>query len=362
MQEQTKEKDRIALVEIAGSHDECLMTQMLALRSVSAHVTWITGSAMYARCAHLHSLIDDVHIVDVEGKAWGDFRKVKRIVAFLTENQISKVVFNTAQGGHVRNLAMLMPKNIRCYGIIHTLRKFQDSFTQKIISKTVKNYVVLSDDLLAKTKIPEGIRVGTFYPVDFPHFDTQVDKPEDETWITLTGGMETRRKDLAAMMDILHQTPEKVRFIFLGKTDLNDPGAQTFIHDLKNQEMTNRVVWFDDFVSQEQFDAFLRQTDFLLPLIHPDTPSSEQYIRNQISGAFLLSFSYQIPLLIHHRYEQEKDLRESSWFYDIATFDVSLEHAINHRIQLHTKIANEPKWKPEFQHRNFLRFIEVLPE
>lgn len=350
---------KIALVEFGGSHDECLLSQMLALKSAKATIYWVTTPGMYQRCTYLHHLIDDVYFVELEQKAWGDFQKMKSLVDYLKKEDVTQVVFNTAQGGNVRNLAFLLPKSISAYGIIHTLRKFNGSFTQRLINRKIKKYFVLSDDLLKRTQIPTGLEVKSFYPLDFPHFTTDLMKNPEETWITLTGGVETRRKDLSSMLDIILRTPANTRYIFLGKTDLNDPGTLHFLEQIKINQFEKRIIWFDSFVNQELFDAYLQKSDFLLPLIHPDTPSAEQYISNQISGAFLLSFAYHIPMLIHHAYESELDLKKSSLFYELDSFSTCLVHAIEQRSKLVNAIANEEKWKAGYQYRNYLRFISV---
>ena len=351
---------KVALIEYAGSHDECLLTQMRALKSVDAQVIWVTSTAMYERCTYLHEYVDQVYLIDFKGKSWYDFQQNRKLVQFLLKNHVQKIVCNTAQGGNIRNLSLMIPRSISCYGIIHTIRKFYGSYTQSIINKKFKKYAVLSDDLLKHTILPEGLSVQSFYPVEFPHYPISVEKPEGEVWITLTGGVETRRKDLSAMMEIVEQTPKHVRFIFLGKTDLYDPDAMQFIYQLEEAKQIDRIVWFENFVAQETFDSYLQQTDFLLPLIHPDTPSAEQYISNQISGAFLISFSYHIPLLIHHSYETEADLRKSAFFYHIQSFYEALDHAIENRANKAEQIANTEKWNPEFQHRNYLRFTGFI--
>ncbi len=351
--------EKVALVEFGGSHDECLMSQMLALKSVRTTLVWVTTESMYQRCSYLHHLIDQVYFVHLKQKAWTDFKTMKALVGFIKKEGISKIIFNTAQGGNVRNLAFLLPKSIEAFGIIHTLRKFNGSFTQRLINRKIKKYLVLSDDLLKRTEIPTGLTISSFYPVDFPHFDLKLEKAANEIWICLTGGVETRRKDLSSMLGIIEHTPDFVKFIFLGKSDMNDPGTRHFLGQIEQNKWTNRITWFDSFVSQELFDAYLKQADFLLPLIHPDTPSSEQYINNQISGAFLLSFSYQIPLLIHHSFETETDLKLSSCFYDLDTFPESLEKAIDQHPKIQNKIKTTEKWQPEFQYRKYLRFTSI---
>jgi hypothetical protein len=239
------------------------------------------------------------------------------------------------------------------------VRKFQGSFTQKVIHRKVKKYVVLSDDLLERVYPPAGISVGSFYPVSFPRFDQMPDKQRGELRITVTGGVENRRKDLASVIDFIQQTPETVQFVFLGKTDRDHVDAQAFLQRVESLGLENRVRYFTDFVPHETFDTVLRGTDFLLPLIHPGTPSASEYISNQISGAFTIAYGYTIPLLIHEQYSTEDDLRISAHFYTEETFAEELKEAVARHAELQARIAAEEKWTAAFQYRNYLRFLDI---
>lgn len=350
---------RIALVELGGSHDECLLTQMEAIRSAGWEIVLVTNRRLYDRNPHLHPFCNETYFIEPTGKAIRDVLLMRRLVRFLKATGVSKVVFNTAQGGHVRNLALLLPKRIQAYGIIHTIRKFQGSFTQKVIHRTIKHYVVLSDDLLRRIQPPAGISVGSFYPIAFPHFDAIIEKPSGEIRITITGGVENRRKDLAAVIGFLQATPTDVHFVFLGKTDRSHPDAQAFLQQIASAGLESRIRWFADFVDHATFDATLRQTDFLLPLIHPGTPSADQYINNQISGAFTIAFGYDIPLLIHEQYSTENDLQISAHFYTEATFAEELEIAVAQHAALQDRIAREEKWTKAFQFHRYLTFVGI---
>jgi len=353
------EKQRVALIELAGSHDECLLTQMEALAIAGVETLLVTNRSLYDRNPHLHRFCSEVYFIEPAGKAIGDFLLMRKLVKFLKAQQVTKIVFNTAQGGHIRNLALLMPKSIQCYGIIHTIRKFQGSATQKIIHRAVKNYVVLSDDLLKRIEPVAGIHVESFYPIAFPHCIIVPDKPEGTFRITITGGVENRRKDLSRAVEFMEKTPSSVQFVFLGKTDLRHPDVQRFISLIKEKQLEDRVTYFTDFVDHPTFDAVLKQTDLLLPLIHPGTPSGEQYINNQISGAFTIAFGYKIPMMIHTFYQTEEDLRLSSHFYTEATFPAELQVALSKRDELSQKIRSVEKWKLEFQLNKYLAFLGI---
>lgn len=349
----------VALVEFGGSHDECLLTQMEALKNAGIPIVLVTNRQLFERNPHWHAYCRSACFVEPTGKAIGDVVLMRGVVKFLKQQQVTKVVFNTAQGGHIRNLALLLPRSIKAYGIIHTVRKFQGSFTQKVIHRMIKRYAVLSDDLLHHIAAPPGIHVGSFYPISFPHFEQAITKTSGEIWLTVTGGVENRRKDLSSVVGMLKATPAHVRMIFLGKTDPEKAEVQTFLYQLEEEQLRERVILFTDFVDHPTFDNYLQLTDFLLPLIHPNTPSADEYINHQISGAFTLSFGYHIPLLIHEAYQSEADLQLSAHFYQPESFTADLENAINERNTLVERISTTEKWQPSFQYQRFLELLEL---
>lgn len=348
---------RVALLEIGGSHDECLLTQINALKTVDAEIHLICDKNVRKRNEYLNPTFKGIFEVNTTGSALGDVRLMRGIIRYLKENKIEKVVFNTAQGGHIRNLALMMPKSIKCYGIIHTIRKFNESFTQKVIHRMIKRYAVLSDDLLKRVKPNEKLYVQSFYPIEFP-LGEKAEKPENEIWIAIPGGLESRRKDLAAFPNMISEIAENVRFIFLGKSDFSQTDTQLFIEIIKEKNLTDRVMLFDHFVPTEQFLAQIQAADFLLPLIHPNTPSANEYISNQISGSFSLSFGLKIPLLIHEAYRAEDDLKKSAFLYTPETFTETLKTAIQSRTNKIVDITSVDKWHSSFQHTCFLKLIE----
>lgn len=349
----------VALVEFGGSHDECLLTQMEALKNADIPIVLVTNRHLFERNPHWHAYCRSACFVEPTGKAIGDVVLMRGVVKFLKQQQVTKVVFNTAQGGHIRNLSFLLPRSIKAYGIIHTVRKFQGSFTQKRIHRMIKRYAVLSDDLLQHIAAPPGIHVGSFYPISFPHFEQTLSKPEGECWLTVTGGVENRRKDLSSVVGILKATPAHIRMIFLGKTDTEKAEVQAFLHQLEEEQLRDRVVIFTEFVDHATFDQYLQLTDFLLPLIHPNTPSADEYINHQISGAFTLSFGYRIPLLIHEAYQTESDLKLSAHFYHSETFSSDMKAAMNERNRLVERISTTEKWQKAFQYQRFLELLEL---
>jgi hypothetical protein len=350
--------EKVAVVELGGSHDECLLSQFYALKSRECYILFVTTQEVYDRNSSFHSLIDELKIIHFKKRAWTDFVQMSRLNSVFKKEGYSKVILNTAQGAHIRNLCLSAPKSTEFIGIVHTLKKFEGSFTQKLIHRKIKKYFVLNDYFLERIVPSRGIAVTSFYPLRFPHFNTTIEKATGEKWITIIGGVENRRKDLTGSISLMKSLIEKgFRFIFLGKSDFSHPDVIAFNSYLKGAGIEQQVQLFDTFVSAETFDAYLKETDFIWPMVHPNTPSAAEYFKNQISGAMNVSFGYKIPMLIHQEYAQKWKDFEFAIPYSLDNFTEQVLKANDEQLILQDKLKSAEKFNPLFQEKKYLDFI-----
>lgn len=319
----------IVLIEIGGSHAECLLSQMHAIKTKGHEIVLICTDNIKVQNPIFDKYVDKFYIVDLSGDRKKKKNEIKNIWRQLKASNVKKVIFNTAQGNHVRNLCLYALFNkIEFIGIIHTTLKFKGSFTQRIINWKIRKYLLLSDHLLSTIPPPKGVTLDYFYPIRFPSFNKEIKKKT--AIVTIIGGVENRRRDLSKFADMLISTKDiDVSFVFLGKTNQYDEEVIAFRQQIEHHDLTEKVISFDDFVPQEIFDAYLRNTDLIIPLIHPNTPSADQYFKNQISGAMCISFGYKIPLLIHEEYRHIAEMNDASFYYNEATFADALMRSIS---------------------------------
>lgn len=318
MKSKKKKVERVALIEVDGSHDECLLTQIYALKRAQLHVTLICTDDINQRNPHFEPLVDRLCIIDRSKK---HNKIVREILKLFRTHRIELAIFNTAQGAKVRDISVkLYFSKIQLVGIIHTTKKFGESFRQKVINLNMKKYFLLSAYLFHKVTPPSGIRASYFYPIRFPEFPTARVHNEKLT-ISIIGGVENRRKDLDGFMQLLKSVEhEKIQFVFLGKSEDERMEVKNLKNSLQSNGLLHLVKFYDDFVEPEAFDKQLKQTDILLPLVHPETPSAEQYFKNQISGAANVAFGYGIPLLMHEAYQNIHELKNRAIFYNLSNF------------------------------------------
>ncbi|GAB5417003.1 MAG: hypothetical protein Crog4KO_18700 [Crocinitomicaceae bacterium] len=349
-------KSRIALVEIGGSHDECLLTQMHAIHKHGHDLVLITTANVAERNPAFSNYLEEIVIVNAENT-----RKalVREVWNKLKDLKIEKVVLNTAQGKVIRDLCLKAYVHpMEFIGIIHTTRMFTESFTQKIIHRKIKKYFLLSEQLLKQVTPPKNVSIDYFYPLRFPTENRMVEKRNKV--VAVIGGVEERRKDLEGFIQMIQPLrSEKIRFVFLGKSDASKPEVPGFLQRLEEEGLTEMVQTFDQFVSQEIFDATLQNVDLILPLVHPNTPSADQYFRNQISGAMTVSFGYKIPMLMHTAYQSIAEMQPASFYYDVESFSSILKNALENAESKREEMRKHLPYTTEEQERRYANFLNI---
>lgn len=346
----------IALVEIANSHDECLLPQLLALKSTGVRITLVCNPQIRHRNPEFEVLVDQFIQLDMLGSQVQNFLTMRNLMRRLEKEEVKKVVFNTAQGGHVRNAIIFAKRSkMECLGILHTVRKVRDSFTQNRIHKKIKRYLVLAEFLKNKNDTPKGISLSHFYPI---HPVTQNGHTSAVGLnITLIGEVENRRKDLLSIPHLLDQLPAYTKLTFLGKSDPNSEERRKLEGDLKSRGHLDKVVFYDEFVPHSEFEQVLSTSHFLLPLIHPGTPSAEQYFENQIPGAMNIAFAHKIPMLIHAHFSSLSELNSASLYYELETIGEVVAKGVQELNELKTKMNAEPAYQFEVQAERYRQFV-----
>ena len=353
MDESIKIKGSVALLELGGSHDECLYTQLVALNKENRDVILVTDQEVHDRNPHFEPLVDEIRIMDTHLLRKRRSGELRRLLKFLEGRGVTQVVLNTAQGDVVRDLCLLsLFTPIEFIGIIHTTRKFKGSFTQRIINRKIKKYLLLSEYLLSTVKAPKGVKVGCFYPITLP----EINKTHHEGInVTIIGGVEKRRKDLEGFCSLLKDAPDNMQFTFLGKSNPENTDVIWLTDQIKSIGKENQVKLYEAFVDQSEFCEVLATTDIILPLVHPDTPSADQYFRNQISGAMNVSFAYKIPMFIHEHYQFIDEMKEASFYYNLQ---YGLTEITKERIDKKvSEMKAHKEYNQEYQEQKYLDFI-----
>ncbi len=349
-------KEVVALIEIGGSHDECLLTQFHALKSAGISIAFVTTQEVLDRNSSFENYIDHQLVLPKE-ELKSRLKSSKKIKRYLQKVNASKVVLNTAHGNIARNLAVLcLFSKMKFYGILHTTIKLEGSFTQKLISCKVKNYFLLSEFLCNKAQNISKLSFDWFYPLRFS-LEGKPSSLKTKKRIVVIGGVENRRKDLSGFVDMIEGIKTDAEFIFLGKSDSSNEEVIAFKEKLKKTGLESKVKLYDSFVSNKEFSEVVQSCDAILPLVHPNTPSAKEYFNRQISGAMTVAFGYKKPLLIHEGYAHIKEMQMTSLYYSQNNFDDILQE--NEKMkEVELTMKKSTVLQVETQEKRYLNFLE----
>jgi hypothetical protein len=303
----------VLIIEMGGSHAECIYSFVQALRLKSCKVHLLCNDKLlqgFPGKDQLEGIIalPDLSFMDQVKMFWQIRRYIRR-------NRIRTVIFNTTEVTLVRNLCFFLPR-INLIGVVHNARKLEKSFTfSNVFFKKIKKYLVLSDYLLQELQVPaeHHIDVASFYPVYFPASRLEIYKDPQELWVTIPGTVLTGRREYVPFLQSLLQQPlqENIRFIVLGNLDICEEVKQL----LAQEEFKNKnILVFDKELEYDLFHAYMQKTDIILPLLK--IREDNFYNTKRISGSFNLGVGYRLPFLLPASYNGNTDLQPFSFYYN----------------------------------------------
>lgn len=348
-----------AIVELGGSHDECIFSQVRFLKD--------QGYTVHIICTpNLEQQVSGFQ--DIDQFAFFNFKnigsvksiyKLIQIRKYLIKNQIDQVIFNTAEGNLVRSLTLFpFPEKINFSGIIHNGHKLLKSSSQRLISRKIKRYFVLNDYILPHLNNIDGIAVESFYPIFFPEPTyAPLPKTEGELWICIPGQVDFNRRDYNSLLYTLKQQKpaSKIKFIVLGR---DQSPAKRLREMIVEADLQESFTLFDSFIPNPVFYSYLQQCDIVLPLLHPSMPKFDQYQRYKITGSINLAFAYKKPLLCEESFNDVPDFQENAIFYNTEDLSSVLERLPALLEEKAPHLYQHPKWQFPYQQKKYLSFIE----
>lgn len=355
---------KVALVELGGSHQECLYTQIRFLKAVpGVRLTLVCDDSLQGAINHFDS-IDQVVIVPLK-KGIFQWQSLASLWKICKQEAFDKIIFNTAQGKIIKRfLKFPFPKSTIFYGTLHDIKKLENSHTQRIISRKVKNYFLLHHYLGKQVRQENysSLRFAVYYPVIFPQFASKNTlKSKDELWICVPGQVENKRRDYPGLFQSIEKQglSPRIKILLLGRC-AHQSGDGAFVkNEIKRLAIDSHVQLYDEFIGTELYHQIVAQCDYILPLIHPQTASVALY-EHQITGAFNLAVGYQLPLLLEKEFVRD-------YFSDFETVIYQKENlasCLNSLEAIPSKRKYQQQlWSFQVLQKNYLDFLNIsIPE
>jgi len=354
------EKETIALIELGGSHDECLYSQVLFLKKYGLRVHVILFED------HL-SHMDAYPEVDVwksykkPGGWLAEWKLVFHLLVYLKQHGIRKAVLNTAEGNLIRKLSLAAGSHTAFTGIIHLSSKLRTSRSQKIISRRISKYFVLADFIKENMeKSRTGVSIESFYPIYFPAGKASGAVHYQDYQICVPGAVDFARRDYQSLLDEMQsaEIPSGVKFVLLGRTSNKD--GQELKAMIRESGLEEHFTLFDGFIPHEQFYEHLKKARLVLPLITPHCKDFADYMDYKITGSFNLAYGFGHPMLQHESFAGTRIYRETSVFYRDGGLFETVNQCMKDPDGLNTvkkRIEDLPEFQFEYQAEKYIHFI-----
>lgn len=354
------------IIEIGGSHSECIYSQAGFLNESGYNLKLICSQNLSERIKKLN-LNNEVEYFNFGNSTADDWRLLRDLKRSIISKGESAVIFNTAGGNLIRNLLSFhYPAGIKFIGVLHDLGKLKESFTQKLINRKIRRYFVLNDYLKEDHPGALKIRVESFYPIFFPDFGKiELNKNEDVLWVCIPGNVEYSRRDYISLIDCLKldKINPNVKFVLLGSSNHFNSDAADLRKRINDIGLQNQFIFFDGFVEESLFHSYINESELVMPLIHKDHPFFKEINGSKISGTFNLAFAHKKPILCEESFDKFEDFRENGIFYTRNDM-IKLINKIadNKKIidELNPQRYSNPKWSFNFQKEKYISFIEKL--
>jgi len=358
-----KSKNNILIAEFTESHTELIHSQILFLLKNNYNITlWLNSDAEFE-----DKYSGKVKIIREGTKISSlNIGLLYKIVRYIQRNKIKKLVLNTAHGLLARNLCLLLINSkVEVIGVIHQAHKLLKSSNQKIISRKIKKYFVLNDYI--KTYIDfttqNFYNVGVFYPIFFNKPEEKLIEKSDKVIITIPGEVQQMRKDYIFLIEQIFKLKKEIRekfeFVFLGCASKQKSSDILELLD-KNKQIEDSIKIFKKHVAENEFNSYIQNSDFIMPLIHPSSKSYNEYLTTEISGAFNTAFAFKKPMLMYNSFKQFDDFKNFSTFYNENNF-IDILTALIDNNSSEVLIKNYDSYKKfdfDFQAENYIKFIE----
>jgi hypothetical protein len=354
-------EEAVALIELGGSHDECLYAQIKFLQAYGIPVQLVVSDELFERRLDRRHGAERVEVFPAARNRVTEWSLNAKVIKFLKGRGIRQAILNTAHGKGARTLCTLAPRSLELFGIAHNARRLLNwSVTQSLISRRIKQYFVLSDyiaDNLRSRRLKRA--VSSFYPIYFPMPEEAVDSG-GRFWIAIPGKPEFKRRDYLGLIAALGRSKlaSSVQFVVLGNSTAgNGPEVRRRVAEAGLDES---FVWFDRFVDYSTMLGCLGACQAVLPLLHPATDGFENYLRYQITGAFSLARAVGRPMLLHERFAECDEFRSDAMFYREETLIGSIDRMASNPGEL-TRLAHNASTCERFKFENQARqFVGCL--
>jgi len=298
-------KPSVLITEFGTGHSELFYSHALLLHHLGYKVHFLLAQNLQG-LEPTQIPLASVTLVNLKGP-FKALRLSFTIKKLIKKHRITHIMHNTASGNLLRSLCHLLPKKVMQAGVLHQANKLKDSSSQRIITKRVKHYLVLSQLIWQQNHqhIPQDVHVNTFYPCYFPPAQ-RPQPPQTPIRICIPGLINFNKRAYLWLSQWAAQHQQalqnQIQFVILGNALSTDGPA--YKAEIEKNGLQNIFTLFEGFIDNETYYNQIASCHIIMPLLHPEIRDFERYKKDKISGAFNLAIGFQKPMLLHKSLSQ----------------------------------------------------------
>jgi GT2 family glycosyltransferase len=241
-----------------------------------------------------------------------------KMLLYVRKHKIKYLIVNTLDStfGH---FIILFLSHLYRVGIAHQVSNVSANKIYRANVKRMQGVLTLSE--LTKNYLlknyPEVKNVSCFYPIFFCNELTALNSQNEEVRIVIPGQLSHKRRDYQLLLHTciqLRKEKTRLRFYLLGDTRKFDgPEIVQFIatHDL------GKLFWFNNGrIPYQDFLKYIREGDYVMPLLSTRVTNYRQYLTSQISASFNWALGLKKHVIIHKDFQHIEYTNENAIVYD----------------------------------------------
>lgn len=312
---------KIALLEVSSLNHVCMIE------------TWIRI------CHHNNWKIDVYTFTEFNSNISEELKKsdnvkiyhdgnVENIIKLVNNQKIKydKFIFTTIQGYLLQTLKLRISSEVII--VVHNAKTWFDSTLlnyklKGMIKHLIRCYwlkkanriIVNSENMrtyIKGLKLNKEIEV---LPFSINNQDVEENKVNNRLMIVYPGMISQLRKKYDNFLFLAQNFPE-IDFVLLGAANQKEMGKEV-LEKVKNMKLDN-LAYFEEYVSKEKFDDYLKKSDFLFSEINVEYRNgeiSEIYGKTKDSGVSYLSIEYKLPTLLNSNFRNLDILTGSTIYF-----------------------------------------------
>ena len=135
----------------------------------------------------------------------------------------------------------------------------------------------------------------------------------------------------------------------------NDEDAKSFMLQVNELNISEQIITFNHFISNEEFHSYIKQSDYIMA---PVSLKEKSYLNYKITGAYNLAFAYKKLLICPEELAIIPDLMNNSVFYSDEKSLAEIFLAISKGKVIKESNYLIDKWSFKYQQKKYLELLE----